>query len=516
MEIDEDLVPFIWENRDRHPHPTTSHYLYITDWLNPPTVDQLMRAVKLGLGINLLVGPGFSLTYLEPVIEQLTYLALASGSSASYLDAHVLERALNLRQLLWWSGDPAEPVDLSSLPNLTRVRIHIAPNNKSILANPNLRELTITSSGVDPLPKILAPLEDLALEEGKKVDRLPELSHPVALKRVCIISPRFFDAASLLVAPNLEMLDLRGAGRFINVDAFPRLKKLQRVWIDGSTEEDWDVMANCVADDVLLELGNDPSRKLLDAGYGRKKWTVIGPGRKQVEFFDILPPWEPGEGAVLHFTFGFTFVRKNFLESLTDSELPEVDGILIEDLIRLVCARDKQLASIQPEYDSRREGTFVAFPDKKSAARVARLTSKLMLDQNKLASTVRDLLRNPLPPMIKPEVPREWPKGFSTAPRDPLFPFNLEDDYEGDGILVRMSDFASFEQLMANNLNQEELDDHLINGHFVEELMRLACNREPKLADSRIQFDSEADEAFATFPNRTLARRVIAATLALL
>jgi hypothetical protein len=332
-------------------------------------------------------GKGIGLNFLEPVISELTSLAI-NLSRSDQADVRILERAASLRTLIWIDSAPGETVDLAALPNLSRFDGTLLPQLISVLDNPSLTDLKIEGPQPRDFREIGAPLSRLHIASRPSTNQLPSLKYPRKLKYFRVDVPRKFNAASLLVASNLEVLHLYSVGNLQNVTTLSQLSHLEELVMMARCEEDWDHLLDSHVKVASMELDPSPSARFRNEA-ARRGWYVSGKtdaAPKGMAPFTILEPWTVDGGPVLHLgNFGaMSDLIVNTLGEKQYGDL-EVNGHIVEALVRAACKADTELAAADVTFDSESEGFYAAFPTKKLAQRAARLTLKLLRDATKLS-----------------------------------------------------------------------------------------------------------------------------------
>ncbi len=390
MEIDQDLAPFL--------QPDTfapGEFFIVIDVAGDlPTVDQVRRAIRLGAKVIVETSRReveFDFGYFEPVTPELVHLTI-DDNSISFLNLDVLEGATDLKSVRWLYPNSDTSLDLSKLPKLEVFWAHFVEGFFSVLENPNLQSLSFFGSGVRCLPPIEAPLKKLHVAELRSLGRLPELKFPESLREFRLDVPKEFDAESLLLAPNLESLNLGIVGQLKNLASIGALSNLQRLYLEARSEEDWDLLLDSSASYAELDLRPNPSRRLREEGTARG-WTLT-PDRKEpaskIAPFEIQEPWDEISGAVLHLD-DFDALTELIVSTLGEAslDLEVVNGHMAEDLVRAAIAGDTSLARAKVQFDSESAAMSAAFPNKALATRAAKAALELIRKPDKLNSVLQ-------------------------------------------------------------------------------------------------------------------------------
>ncbi|MCO5294363.1 MAG: hypothetical protein M9882_05605 [Homoserinimonas sp.] len=357
-----------------------------------PSPGQMLAAAKAGLVFRLNgfhASTVFDMEFLSPVMPLLSHLVI-DLYGVEIRNANVLENATTLESLSWYAGTPDRAVDLKYLPQLRSYSGQIVPGIESILQSKNLTEITIIGRLPEGIPSIGAPVEKMLLSDWTSVSRLPALGAPERLLSLRVDRPRLFDGASLLPAVNLETLQLNSVGRLENVAALNALVKLERLEVEATSDEDWDLLLGSTARLALLILSPNPSSLLRKEG-ARRGWTVAGKhdqSSSRLWPFSLLKGDE-GLGPVLHLG-DFSGLSELLTASLGKERVGGllVNGHLAQELVRAACQGDKEMGDINPEFDSESEGMYVRFPNKKLAARAATLTKAFIRNEKKLTTVI--------------------------------------------------------------------------------------------------------------------------------
>ena len=178
--------------------------LRLPDWIEPITIDQVLRAVSAGVHLRLPVDfEDFDLSVLQPVISELRGLSL--NSSANRLRGwEVLERATGLEELTILGMDLPVDLPFERLARLTLANLSGA-NARRVGSAPNLRALAIQRC--PKLETVQASIVELYVGEPT-IDGLDFLADPAALEFLRVVQARSFDLAATTAAVRLVEVEL--------------------------------------------------------------------------------------------------------------------------------------------------------------------------------------------------------------------------------------------------------------------------------------------------------------------
>lgn len=204
--------------------------------------EMMERAVAAGFWVevaNRRKDPGgFSLRFLEPIIEALPFLRV--DSICPLRDIEVLERAHALEGLHLSGPRSRERADLSRLPNLKRYVGTTHACVRSVFANPNLRWVDIDGPPPPGGLEIVAPLNFLRINLASKWIDPPRLVRAEALEGFWVSDMKEVDLGKFLPYSGLRQLEVHDCKNLRGLSAlseFPALDSFTARLV--TCEEDW-------------------------------------------------------------------------------------------------------------------------------------------------------------------------------------------------------------------------------------------------------------------------------------
>ena len=194
------------------------------------TEDELHRSIDLGLGLELQLQPGFNLLDISDVLASCPRLSIGVSSGRVH-GWTALERA---GEATWLKvGLPDEPLRLRHLQNLKQFT-GLGATSVPVAENPSLISLEIDAPRWPKEISVQGKLARLVIENAQRLQTLPHLSHPSALRALHVSGAKHFDAASITVASNLQVLHLTSIGTLDNGGELSRLLHLNELDLSGT------------------------------------------------------------------------------------------------------------------------------------------------------------------------------------------------------------------------------------------------------------------------------------------
>jgi hypothetical protein len=227
-------------------------HVYLMDTPDSPPLTQKAQisAAVAGMGVRTYRTAPASFTELASFLEWGVALQI-EGAVSWWSDWNVVESASELAHLAVVS-DPPEPFDVAKLPALTSLKVE-GTSWGAALELTQLRKLEYVTSSRSTLPSIAAPLTELYMCIGKKIEDLSFLNDATQLEMLSLERVGHFDARALLAAPRLEFLRINRADSIQNAGALTELRHLRLLRLHEVREiDDVNRIAELDLDDLYV------------------------------------------------------------------------------------------------------------------------------------------------------------------------------------------------------------------------------------------------------------------------
>ncbi len=337
----------------------------------------LRKAVDAGLGLiveNYVKRPdGFSLQFLEPIIEDLTWLRLYSVCTLK--DMSVLERANSLTGLQLTKPRSRERPDLSQLPALEHYIGTTHACMRSVFANPNLSRIIIDGPPPPGGLEVAGRVKRLEIWSASKWVDPPRFLQREAPQELRVTLMKDVDFEKFSSYSGLRTLELQECKNLRSLSALVDLPALDSfIAVDVTSDEDWSQILPMRASIVSVASEPSPPREVIDAAAvrGWRFWSdddTVDEDLVGREGCVELREYPDEEGTFLQVT--------RFLD-VTDAfereKLGEPNGHSLEARVKkIVASLEPPIAASDIEYDSETDMMDVIFKHRDDAFRVAEL-----------------------------------------------------------------------------------------------------------------------------------------------
>lgn len=195
-----------------------------------PSVRQLRRAVRAGLGVHVLAAPNgsHSLSFLAPVIDKITRLIVTDRFCS---DVSILGRAHSLKELdLWIAAKVTVP--FAGMPELESYA-GFGTQAQGVTQLSGLKRLDLESPSALLWNDARSPLESMKLVRATRVQSIPSLPFPEKLTTLLIHGARELSLQGLSAHTGLRDVALVACRKVSDVEELLGCGSLTRLRLEN-------------------------------------------------------------------------------------------------------------------------------------------------------------------------------------------------------------------------------------------------------------------------------------------